>query len=106
MSYRFVRVFVLFDLPMETNEEKREYRRFRKLLLQDGFVMMQKSVYTRMALNQSVENSIKEKIRKGKPKEGVVQIMTITEKQFSKMEFLSGESESEVIDTDERMIIL
>lgn len=101
-----MRVFVLFDLPMETNEEKKEYRRFRKMLLQDGFMMMQKSVYTRMTLNQSVENSVKEKVRKGKPKAGVVQIMTITEKQFSKMEFLSGENESEVIDNDERVIIL
>ena len=33
-------------------------------------------------------------------------MLTVTEKQFSKMEYLTGEFHSEVIDSDERMIVL
>lgn len=55
MSYRFMRVLVFFDLPVQTSEDMKNYRLFRKTLLKNGFFMMQESVYCRMVLNQSVE---------------------------------------------------
>lgn len=106
MSYRFMRVLVFFDLPTETNEDKRNYRKFRKTLITNGFVMMQESVYCRMVLNPSIEKSVAEIIKKNKPPHGVVQLLTITEKQFSKIEYITGESHSDVIDSDERLVIL
>ena len=45
MSYRFMRMIVFFDLPTKTTADLREYRKFRKLLITNGFVMMQTSVY-------------------------------------------------------------
>ena len=101
MNYRFVRILVLFDLPVLTVENRRNYSRFRKFLM-----MMQESVYCRMALNQNIANSIISNIRANKPPEGLVQILTVTEKQFSKMELLTGSYTSEVIDSDERLIII
>lgn len=101
-----MRMLVMFDLPTETAEDKRNYRRFHKLLIENGFFMMQESVYTRMLLTPSVQRSCTELIRKNKPSEGIVQILTITEKQFSQMEYIVGESHSDVIDSDERLIIL
>ena len=68
--------------------------------------MMQKSVYTKLALNNSIVNSIKDKIYKSKPKEGIVQMLTITEKQFSSIEYITGKKESNILDDTERMIIL
>ncbi len=106
MSYRFMRMLVFFDLPTETGENKRNYRAFRKMLIKNGFVMMQESVYCRLVLNQSVESSVSEIIRRNKPPEGVVQLLTVTEKQFSKMEYIAGESKSDVLATDERVVIL
>ncbi len=47
MSYRFMRMIVFFDLPTKTTADLREYRKFRKLLITNGFVMMQESVYTK-----------------------------------------------------------
>ena len=41
-----------------------------------------------------------------KPPEGLVQMLTITEKQFQKMELVVGEEHKDVIDNDERLIIL
>lgn len=106
MSYRFMRILVFFDLPTVTPENMRNYRMFRKALLKNGFFMMQESVYCRMVLNQSIEKSAIDAIRKAKPPEGLVQILSVTEKQFSKMEYLVGKANKEVIDSDERLIIL
>ena len=101
-----MRVMVLFDLPVITAAQKREYIRFRKYLLKSGFVMQQESVYSKLALNTSVAQRIAENVRKNKPKEGLVQMLTITEKQYNRMELLVGETKSEVLQTDERMVIL
>ena len=77
-----------------------------KNTFENWFFMMQESVYCRMVLNQSVEKNVIHTIRKAKPPAGLVQILTVTEKQFSKMEFLVGKPDKEVIDTDERLVIL
>lgn len=106
MSYRFMRMLVMFDLPTETAEDRRNYRLFRKTLIKNGFYMMQESVYTRMILNRSVQRSAMDVIRRNKPARGTVQILVVTEKQFSQMEFIVGEFHSEVIDSDERLVIL
>ena len=53
MSYRYMRLLVLFDLPVTTTEERREYTKFRKYLIKSGFMMFQESVYCRMALNRT-----------------------------------------------------
>ena len=44
MSYRFMRVFVFFDLPVAGLENRRNYTKFRKFLIKNGFIMMQESV--------------------------------------------------------------
>lgn len=106
MSYRFMRVLVFFDLPTITAEEKKTYRQFRKTLIKSGFNMMQESVYCRMVHNQSVQRSVIDTVKRNRPKSGIVQVLSITEKQFQKMEFITGSKKSDVIDSDERIIIL
>ena len=101
-----MRVIVIFDLPVETAENRRCYTRFRKMLIKSGFVMIQKSVYCRMALNQNVAESIINNVRSNKPPQGLVQMITITEKQFSKMELISGEYVTDVVSDDRRLLIL
>lgn len=101
-----MRVLVFFDLPTETLENKREYRKFHTVLLKNGFLMMQKSVYCRMLLTPSSGKAVLDVIRKNRPPQGIVQVMTVTEKQFAGIEYITGEHHSEVIESDERMIIL
>ena len=101
-----MRVIVFFDLPTETVENKREYRKFRKLLIRNGFLMMQESVYCRMLITPGAGNAVVETLRRNRPPEGIVQIMTVTEKQFAGMEYLTGTYRSEVVDSDERLVIL
>ncbi len=106
MSYRFMRVLVMFDLPVTTAAGRREYTRFRKHLARNGFIMLQESVYCKLALNTTVSNAIVSNLRKNNPPEGLVQVLTITEKQFSRMEFIVGERSSEILDNDERLVII
>ncbi|TQQ84003.1 CRISPR-associated endonuclease Cas2 [Peptacetobacter hominis] len=101
-----MRTIVFFDLPMTTSENIREYNKFRKFLIKSGFMMMQESVYTKILLNTTAVNAVVENIKKNRPKEGLVQVLTVTEKQFSKMEFVVGEKKSDVLDSDERLVIL
>ncbi|MBS5890685.1 MAG: CRISPR-associated endonuclease Cas2 [Negativicoccus succinicivorans] len=106
MSYRFMRILVLFDLPTETSLDLREYRRFRMILLEMGFIMLQESVYTKIALTTTISEQITNRLRHEKPANGLVQILRVTEKQFENMETLVGEYNSNVIDTDEKVVIL
>ncbi|HHU84623.1 MAG TPA: CRISPR-associated endonuclease Cas2 [Clostridiales bacterium] len=101
-----MRLILFFDLPTETLEDKRSYRKLRKALLKNGFIMMQESVYCKLLTTPSVENSVKALVRKNRPEKGLVQMLTVTEKQFSKMEFVTGEWTNDVIDTTERTVIL
>jgi CRISPR-associated protein Cas2 len=101
-----MRVFVFFDLPTQTFDNLRDYRIFRKYLIRNGFIMLQESVYCKLALNQTAVDNIYESLRKNKPPLGLVQVMSITEKQFAKSEYLVGQYSSDVIDSDERLIIL
>lgn len=106
MSYRYMRVLVMFDLPVLTHQERRAYRTFRKHLIQSGFLMVQESVYCKLAQNATAADNIVESVKRHKPVSGVVQLLKLTEKQYAKMEYIVGESTSDVIDSDERLVIL
>ena len=106
MSYRFMRVIVFFDLPVLTEANRRAYRQFRKFLIKTGFLMLQESVYCKLAQNSFVADSIVDSIRKNKPDAGLVQVLKVTEKQYNKMEYIVGKRMDCVIDSDERLIIL
>ena len=50
MVNRFMRLIVMFDLPVVTESDKKIYSKFRKFLLDDGYFMIQYSVYARMLM--------------------------------------------------------
>lgn len=101
-----MRVIVFFDLPMLTKANVREYTKFRKYLISQGFIMIQKSVYSKIALNRTASLAVIENLKRNLPQTGLVQILVITEKQYQSMEFLVGEGQKETIDTQQRLLIL
>lgn len=101
-----MRVVVFFDLPVLTDKNRGDYRNFRKFLIKSGFLMVQESVYCKLAQNSTAADMITENIRKHKPEEGLVQLLKITEKQYAKMEYIVGNRTNNIIDSDERLIIL
>lgn len=106
MNYRFMRLMVFFDLPTETANDRKNYAIFRKMLIKEGFIMMQESIYVKLALNNSVIASVEKKLQKAKPSKGLVQILTVTEKQYASMETLVGDFSTNIINDTERLIIL
>ena len=106
MISRFMRVMVFFDLPTITDKNSHDYRKFRQFLVLEGFIMMQESVYTTLVLNGTMVNLMKNKIRKNKPQEGLVEMLVITEKQFSEIEYESGGEQENIVDGEDRLIII
>lgn len=104
MNYRFMRLLVFFDLPMETSKNRRDYVVFHKFLERNGFIMMQKSVYSKLVINNVTSAAVKNKIRENLPPTGIVELLEITENQFSRIEYLVGESKSDTISSMEKLI--
>lgn len=104
MNYRFMRLIVFFDLPMLSDSDRREYARFRKFLISNGFIMMQKSVYSKLVVNNVTSDLMKIKVKNNLPDNGLVQLLEITENQFSKIEYLVGKEQKETLDGMERLV--
>ena len=101
-----MRVLVMFDLPVETAADRKEYRKFRKYLIKSGYLMLQKSVYCKLVQNSQAADALVNNLYRNRPVAGSVQVLRVTEKQFSKMEFIVGTKQTDVIDTDERILFL
>lgn len=104
MNYKFMRLMLFFDLPMLTDKDRREYNRFHKFLLRNGFIMMQKSVYTKLVINNVTSATVKQRVRDNVPTDGIVELLEITENQFSKIEYVVGEEQQLTIDTTDRLV--
>ena len=101
-----MRVILFFDLPVTTPEGRQNYNKFIKFLIRNGFLMLQESVYSKLALNEAAVNAIKENVKKNKPDEGLVQLLTITEKQYTKMDIIVGDVKKEILDSTDRLVII
>jgi len=89
-------VIVLFDLPTDTKMARKQYTRFRKYLLVDGFSMMQYSVYMRhCASDENAAVHIK-RVRSALPPDGEIRIIRITDTQFGKIEVYYGKKRKPV----------
>ena len=106
MRDRVMRTMVFFDLPNVYLRDKKNYIKFRKYLINEGFIMMQESVYSKLVLNSQQSTLLINRIRKNAPKRGIIQVMTITEKQYSQIEYIIGETQSKIIDTEDKLIVL
>ncbi|HPU97453.1 MAG TPA: CRISPR-associated endonuclease Cas2 [Candidatus Hydrogenedentes bacterium] len=91
-EYKGMWLFVMFDLPMNDNEQRRSYTRFRNELLKDGFTALQYSVYARYCPSEEAAEVHKKRVRCIIPPDGRVRILAITDRQFGKMESYFGKN--------------
>ncbi len=105
MVNKFMRIMVFFDLPVSTKEKRKEYARFRKFLINDGFIMLQFSVYARTVRNNDDAKKHCKYIENNIPPEGSVRVLTVTEKQYASMQLMVGEKLKEENLLDSREII-
>lgn len=83
-------LMVFFDLPVKTKVQRRTATKFRKFLLDDGYIMLQYSVYTRICRGQDAVEKHVGRLLKSLPKEGSVRALQITDKQYARMKTLVG----------------
>lgn len=89
-QYRIMWVFVHFDLPVMTKQDRRAYTDFRKGLLKDGFAMIQYSMYARHCSSRENAEVHTKRVKRLLPEKGEVIIFEITDAQFGRMEFFKG----------------
>ncbi len=87
---RFMRILVFFDLPTTTKADKRAYTLFRRFLINDGYDMLQWSVYGRVVNGMDAEKKHLRRLQANLPPDGSVRSLTVTEKQFASMKMLVG----------------
>ena len=96
-------VFVFFDLPTDTKKERRAYTRFRKMLLQDGFTMLQFSIYIRHCNSRENANVHIKRVKNNLPEKGEIIIFTLTDKQFGMLEIFKSAAEADRPDTPQQL---
>lgn len=106
MRNRIMRAIVFFDLPNVYANDRRNYNKFRKFLINNGFIMLQESVYSKLVMNGEQSKLLFNKVKSNSPKKGIIQMLTITEKQYSSMEYIIGSSNSKVINDESSLLIL
>ena len=102
-QYRILWAFVFFDLPTETKKDRKNASRFRKLLLKDGFTMMQFSIYTRHCNSRENADVHIRRVKSILPPKGEVIIFTLTDKQFEMIEFFKGVTEAKRPDMPQQL---
>lgn len=102
-----MRLMVFFDLPVATAAQRKRYAKFRKFLIKDGYLMTQKSVYTKLVINEAAVQGAIARLRKNKPSEGLVQALRVTEKQFATMVCIAGEElPHDEVETSDELVVL
>ncbi len=91
-SYKIMWLVVVFDLPVGTKTERRSATGFRNMLIDEGFIMKQFSVYLRACPNRPGADALAHRIGKRAPSEGDVSIMFFTDKQYGMTQNYSGRS--------------
>ena len=85
-------VFVFFDLPVGSKAERYAASRFRNFLKDDGFLMLQWSVYARVCRGDEAVNKHQTRVTKNLPTKGSVRTLQVTERQYARMKLMIGES--------------
>ena len=102
-AYRIMWVLVFFDLPTDTKKDRKNYSRFRKNMMADGFQMFQFSIYLRHCSSRENTDVHIKRVKSILPPKGHVGIMCVTDKQFGMMEIFQGRNAVDVPDTTQQL---
>lgn len=99
-------MFVFFDLPVGTKNDRRWATRFRKFLKEDGFLMLQLSVYARVCRGEDAATKHAQRVTKNLPPRGSVRTLQVTDKQYARMKLLLGEATFSEKKAPQQMVLL
>ncbi len=105
MSTRYVGL-LMYDFPMRTDEEIREYNHFRKNIIRKGYYQLQESVYIMNSNTKERIETVEKQLSLIIPKNSSVRTLLLTEEQFKKMKIISGKmTKGEVIARNEKRLL-
>ena len=103
---RIMWLFVFFDLPVGTKTERRVATRFRNFLKDDGYMMLQFSVYARVCRGEEAVDKHVQRVTRQLPSKGSVRALQVTDKQYSRMKLLLGEAGKNERVAPQQMVLL
>lgn len=103
---RYVWLFVFFDLPVGTKPQRRNATRFRNFLKDDGFMMLQFSVYARVCRGEDGATKHIARVTRNLPTEGGVRALQVTDRQYGRMKLLLGEATKTELVGTRQMVLL
>ena len=103
----FMRLIVIFDLPTETKNDLRRYRKFVKYLTSNGFLRLQYSVYSKLCINSDSAKTASKRLKNNSPSKGDVRYLVITELQYQNIVNINNTySLQESITTTDRTLLI
>lgn len=102
-GWRSMWVIAMFDLPTDTPAARKAYARFRKELVDDGFTMMQFSVYSRHCASMENADVHIARMTTKLPPAGEVRFLTITDRQFSRIRIFHGKKRAKTLSSPAQM---
>lgn len=99
-------LFVFFDLPVTTKPDRKNATRFRNFLINDGYDMMQYSVYTRICRGQDAVDKHLKRLKKNLPSKGSIRALQVTERQYARMKFLVGDRNKREETASNQLVLL
>ncbi len=99
-------ILVMFDLPVVEHEERANYARFRSRLIAEGFTMLQYSIYGRWCPSEEAAQTYRRKVKTHLPPKGEVRVVSITDRQFGKMEVFVARARERPEKKPEQLLLL
>jgi len=103
---RFMWLFCFFDLPVKAKPERKAATQFRKMLIRDGFNMLQLSVYIRVCKDVDGADKHVARITRAMPRKGSVRTLLVTERQYARMRMLLGEKQAHEKPAGDQLLLL
>lgn len=103
---RILWLFVFFDLPVGTKVARRQATLFRNFLKDDGYMMLQWSVYARVCRGEEAAEKHVQRVTRNLPKKGSVRALQVTDRQYGRMRILLGEATKNERVAPQQMVLL
>ncbi|MBF0324441.1 CRISPR-associated endonuclease Cas2 [Magnetospirillum moscoviense] len=103
---RLMWLFVFFDLPVGTKDQRRAATRFRNFLKDDGYLMLQFSVYARICRGEEAIDKHLARVRKNLPRTGSIRALQVTDRQYGRMYLMLGDAPKNETVAQRQLVLL
>lgn len=104
-GYRLMWILVMFDLPTDTKQQRKEAGAFRNFLLDDGFERSQFSVYARFVNGKEAFATRVTRIERHLPSSGDIQILNFTDRQYRDVVHFSDQGRRNARENPQQLVM-